>query len=323
MNSYLKPPLSLDEQLRLLVERGLLIGDEAKARHYLANISYFRFSAYTRPFYIPDQDEHHFIDGTHFEQVLELYVFDRELRLLLLDAIERLEVALRARLTEVLATHYKNPFCYLDPVLFDSRYDHDWLLTELKKKAQGHKMEHFMAHYRERYPSAPEQPPIWMAMELLTFAQISNLFSQLKPPEVQKEIAGHFGWPHAVLKSWFRSLSDLRNWCAHHSRVWNRELGTAPLWPKKGSERLAVVSERLPVNLDQQLNSRKRLYFLLVIIESLLTRVSPNSAWSIRLAALLAKYPHISLAHMGIPANWQQDPFWQAALAPQQQGEQA
>lgn len=319
MNSYLKPPLSLDEQLALLAERGLLIDDDARARHYLANISYFRLSAYTRPFYIPDQDEHHFIDGTRFEQVLELYVFDRELRLLLLDAIERLEVALRARLTEVLATHYKDPFCYLDPALFDSRYDHGWLLAELRKKAQGHKMEHFMAHYRQRYPDASEEPPVWMAMELLTFAQISSFFANLRSPEVQKEIAGHFGWPYTVLKSWFRSLSDLRNWCAHHSRVWNRELGTAPLWPKKGSERLAIVSERLPVNARQQLNARKRLYFLLVIIESLLTRVSPDSAWSSRLVTLLAKYPHISLAHMGMPTNWQQDPFWQQA---QQQGEQ-
>ncbi|PJG60246.1 hypothetical protein CUC53_03055 [Aeromonas cavernicola] len=314
MNSYLKPPLLLDDQLALLAERGLLIPDRASARHYLANISYFRLSAYTRPFYLPGQVEHQFIGGTRFEQVLDLYLFDRELRLLLLDAIERLEVALRARVTEVLATHYQDPFCYLDSALFASRYNHDWLRAELSKKAAGHKMEHFMVHYRQRYPAAPPEPPIWMAMELLTFAQISSFFAHLRSPGVQKAICEHFGWPHTVLTSWFRSLSDLRNWCAHHSRVWNRELGTAPLWPKKGSERLAEVPERLALNAGQSLNSRKRLYFLVVIIESLLLRVSPDSQWSQRLAALLAKYPHISLAHMGMPVSWQQDPFWQQVL---------
>ncbi|MGL6175878.1 MAG: Abi family protein, partial [Vibrionaceae bacterium] len=275
MNRYPKTSLSLDQQLALLAERGLVFDDEARARHYLTNISYFRLSAYTRPFYLSGQAEHQFISGTRFEQVLELYVFDRELRLLLLDAIERLEVALRARLTDVLTTHYQDPFCYLDPALFTSRYNHDWLRAELCKKTEGHKMERFIAHYRQSYPDAPPEPPIWMAMELLTFAQISSFFAHLREPEVQKAIANHFGWPHAVLTSWFRSLSDLRNWCAHHSRVWNRELGTAPLWPKKGSEQLAQVSDRLQLNATQSLNSRKRLYFLLVIIESLLLRVSP------------------------------------------------
>ncbi|MGL5293229.1 MAG: Abi family protein, partial [Aeromonas sp.] len=276
MNTYHKPPLSLDQQLALLVERGLVIDDEVCARHYLTNISYFRLSAYTRPFYLPGQVEHQFIGGTRFEQVLDLYVFDRELRLLLLDAIERLEVALRARVTEVLATHYQDPFCYLDPALFASCYNHDWLRAELGKKAEGHKMEHFMVHYRQRYPAAPPAPPIWMAMELLTLTQISGLFANLRSPEVQKAISEHFGWPHTVLTSWFRSLSNLRNWCAHHSRVWNRELGTAPQWPKKGSERLAEVPARLALGVSHSLNSRKRLYFLVVIIESLLLRVSPD-----------------------------------------------
>ena len=120
MTVYDKPAVSTDEHIELLRKRGLLIPDELRAKAYLANISYFRLSAYARPFYRPNQPNHHFIQGTTFEDVLKRYVFDRELRLLLLDAIERLEVALRAQVTNTLGEHH-GPHGYLQSALFDSQ----------------------------------------------------------------------------------------------------------------------------------------------------------------------------------------------------------
>ena len=135
MTVFDKPALTIDQHLATLRERGLVITDEPRARQYLLNISYYRLSAYTRPFYAHNGSDHRFLPGVSFEEVLTTYVFDRELRLHLLDAIERLEVALRAQLTNTLAEHH-GPHGYLDPQIFDSRYNHDWLVQKLEKESQ-------------------------------------------------------------------------------------------------------------------------------------------------------------------------------------------
>ncbi|MCB9448714.1 MAG: Abi family protein [Flavobacteriales bacterium] len=89
---YKKPPLSVTDQLFLLKSRGLCIADQSRAEHYLSNISYYRLRAYMVPFQVVDDHNHKFTPGITFDHVLDLYVFDRELRLLVFDAIERIEV---------------------------------------------------------------------------------------------------------------------------------------------------------------------------------------------------------------------------------------
>lgn len=324
MTQFDKPSHTLDEQLAKLIERGLVVPDDERARHYLSNISYFRLSAYTRPFYLPNSPEHQFLVGTHFDDVLALYVFDRELRLLLLDAIERLEVALRAQLANTLADHY-GPHGYLDPAVFDTRYDHAWLMDTLCKEASGRDVEAFMQHYRSKYPAAPVQPPIWMAVELLTFKAVSTLFAQLRHQQDTQRIEGHFGWKFPVLRSWFRSLSDLRNLCAHHARVWNREFGSFPELPRKAPKgwplppaTIATAAHRQP---EQTLNPQRRLYMHVLAIESLMRAVCPESRWAERLVHLLDRYPAISRPHMGFPPDWEVLPFWQPIVNAARGGE--
>lgn len=317
MSHFDKPAYSVDQHLDTLRSRGLDINNEARTRHYLSNISYFRLSAYTRPFYTPNEPEHHFLPGTHFDDVLDLYVFDRELRLLLLDAIERLEVALRAQLTNTLAEHH-GPHGYLDATLFDNRYDHRWLLDTLEKAAGEREVESFLAHYRRKYTAAPVQPPIWMAVELLTFKQVSVLFAHLRQAQDTQRIETHLGWKFPLLKSWFRSLSDLRNVCAHHTRVWNREFGSRPEMPKKIPAHWPAIPEAIATGArtqsDQMLNPRRRLYLQLVVIESLLQVVCPESRWTERLVALLDRYPQVSRPHMGFPPDWDKEGFWKTAV---------
>ena len=94
---FTKPATSITDQLALLRRRGMVIDDEASARHYLQHISYYRLRAYWLTYETPAAaGDHAFRPGTRFEDVLALYVFDRQLRLLVMDAIERVEVALRA-----------------------------------------------------------------------------------------------------------------------------------------------------------------------------------------------------------------------------------
>lgn len=323
MSDFQKPAHSLEEQMATLHGRGLTMPDDVRVRHYLSNISYFRLSAYTRPFYQPGIDAHRFLEGTTFDDVLKLYVFDRELRLLLLDAIERLEVALRAQLANTLAEHH-GPHGYLDASIFDTRYNHGWLLNKLESASQGREVESFLTHYRKKYPAAPTQPPIWMAVELLTFKEVSTLFANLRLSSDTQSIERHFGWKTRVLRSWFRSLSDLRNVCAHHGRVWNRVFGSRPeiprkvptIWPNIPTE----ISTGSHENPEQRLDPHRRLYFQLVVVESLMQVVSPSSQWAERLVALLDRYPEVSRPHMGFPSDWEHEPFWQEAVMNAREG---
>lgn len=317
MTVFDKRALSPDEHLSKLRDRGLNIPDEARARHYLANISYYRLSAYTRPFYIPNEAQHHFLAGTGFGDVLMLYVFDRELRLLLLDAIERLEIALRAQVTNALAERYGS-HGYLNPAIFDTRYNHGWLICKLEEEAQAREVETFLAHYRKKYTAAPPQPPVWMAMELLTFKAVSNLFANLRDPADTKRISQHFGWHHTVLCSWFRSLSDLRNLCAHHMRVWNREFGSRPVMPRKPPKHWPQIPDTIASgahpDTNQTLNPQRRIYMQFVVIETLMQVVNPESRWAERLVRLLDTHPQVSRTHMGFPPEWEHEVIWQNAV---------
>jgi abortive infection bacteriophage resistance protein len=303
MNQFRKLPLTIDDQLELWRSRGLHFPDPDRAKRYLSVISYYRLSAYCLPFQEADSD-HTFRPGATFDDVLTLYVFDRQLRLLILDAIERIEVAFRARMTQVLGEHHGS-HAYTAADIFDDRYNHDWLLKQVEDKCCSVQAETFIRHYREKYRS-PSLPPIWMVMEILTFKEVSVLFSKLCLKEDKQAISRFWGLPDAVLRSWFRALSDLRNTCAHHARTWNREFGSRPMVPKKPPTPWPDLSPMPKTGIDPT----RRLYYLLVVIEYLLRRINPGSSWHRRLFALMEKYPNVSREHMGMPENWYGERFW-------------
>jgi abortive infection bacteriophage resistance protein len=248
-------------------------------------ISYYRLSAYCLPFQEADSD-HTFRPGATFDDVLTLYVFDRQLRLLILDAIERIEVAFRARMTQVLGEHHGS-HAYTAADIFDDRYNHDWLLKQVEDKCCSVQAETFIRHYREKYRS-PSLPPIWMVMEILTFKEVSVLFSKLCLKEDKQAISRFWGLPDAVLRSWFR------------------EFGSRPMVPKKPPTPWPDLSPMPKTGIDPT----RRLYYLLVVIEYLLRRINPGSSWHRRLFALMEKYPNVSREHMGMPENWYGERFW-------------
>ncbi|RMG88013.1 MAG: Abi family protein [Chloroflexi bacterium] len=318
MTIFEKSAQTIEQHISMLKERGLEISDEARARHYLSHISYYRLSAYMHPFYVPCEPEHRFLPGTCFEDVLSLYIFDRELRLLLLDAIERIEVSLRSHMTNTLAEHH-GPYGYLDAKIFDTRFDHKLFLEKLENVLKGKDAETFVIHYRRRYPNSPEHPPVWMAMELLTFSTVSILLANLKEKADTKRIEGHYGWRLPVLKSWFRALSVLRNKCAHHMRVWNREFGVFPSIPKQKPDNWPNIPSNIPAgstaHTEQTIQPQRRLYMQLVVIESLMRTVAPESKWGVRMVRLLNRYPQFSRPHMGFPHDWKSQMFWRETVA--------
>ena len=110
---YCKPVISAEEQLIKLKQRGLIIKDEEKALRYLINIGYYRLSAYCHVFE-KDPVTHKFRENVDYQDVIDLYVFDRRLRSIVMEAIDRLEVAIRARWVYAITEEYKDPFVHLD-----------------------------------------------------------------------------------------------------------------------------------------------------------------------------------------------------------------
>lgn len=308
-----KPALTTAEHISLLISRGLKVPDVSEAEHYLGNISYYRLSPYMLPFQIASgRGTHEFRLDTDFKDIMDLYSFDRGLRLLLLDPLERIEVALRAQLTNTLALNH-GPHCLHDSSLFDDRYNHAWLLTTLQDKLQVGSAETFLKHYRSKY-SSPELPPIWMALEVLSFKEVSTLFQYLRHRSDKQALVSHFGWPDTVLTSWFRTLSDLRNICAHHSRVWNRQFGSRPIIP---------VRKHLPADwpdIDSAISyegmrlegwaRRSRVMIMFIVIESLMRNISPLSHWRDRLKSHLRSRSPYQLVAMGLEPGWEDQPFW-------------
>lgn len=286
-----KPSLTTDQQIDLLVGRGLNISDLQQTKKYIDFIGYYRLSGYGFPFQ-EDQDiagDHKFKPDTSFEQILNLYTFDRKLRLIVMDAIERIEVAVRSTISNIASVQY-SPHWFLQSELFRNDYC-DSFLTQVKKDIcydKPNRQENFIKHYYANYQE-PDFPPSWMIMEVLTFGTISILYSNLTA-ELQKKVASSFGTKSKILRSWLHSLSCLRNLCAHHSRIWNRKFTIKPLIPNK---------IRTPVNTSS-------LFAQVIVLTELLSKISSDTHWKDSLKNLFDEYPEIDCGLMGFPKSWQE-----------------
>ena len=228
---YAKPPLSFEQQADLLLSRGMR-GDRATMIDRLAVVNYYRLSGYWYPF--RNRGDNTFRANTTFEKVWQRYTFDRHLRLLVMDAVERIEVSVRTQLAYHLVHQSGDPFAYaLDPTALpglpsDQR---DRFLDDVVSETDRSK-ETFTEHFRTKYGDHHPFMPVWMAAEIMTFGCIPTLFRGVHP-DIQKQVALLFQVHDTVLKSWLLTLNTVRNICAHHGRLWNREFGVRPKIPRK------------------------------------------------------------------------------------------
>jgi abortive infection bacteriophage resistance protein len=231
--TYSKPPLTFTEQITRLEQNGMVFSDKQQAEAQLANISYYRLSAYWYPFRVRDQ-QHHVTDqlhpATHFDEVLFLYTLDRQLRSLVFDAIERIEIAVRTQFTYHIGHQY-GAFGYADAHNFHPNFNHSKWLGKLQKEIASSK-DDFIKHYQLKYSGYPIIP-IWMLTEVMSLGALSFGYSGLRNNqkigvEDKKAIAQYFTLHHKKLGDWLHTLTYVRNICAHHSRLWNRALSIRP-----------------------------------------------------------------------------------------------
>lgn len=224
---YKKPPLTYEKQIELLQSRGLIIRDKAEAILLLNQTNYYRLSAYCIPF---QQPKDQFKRGTTLQEVHDLYLFDIKLRRIIFDALQTIEISLRAHVSYYLAHKY-GAFGYVSPSNFSSYFVyHDQWMEDLQSVI-ARSREEFVEHYKTKYFGTLHLP-IWVAIELISFGALSRLIRGLKQQDL-KVLCSPFDVPAAIFPSWVHSLSYVRNICAHHGRLWNRELAVRPRIPKK------------------------------------------------------------------------------------------
>ncbi len=297
---YKKPPLSIDDQIQLLLQRGMKIPDPQRAARYLSHISYFRLRGYWIPFEQEEKAEgepHHFIDGTSFDDVLNLYIFDRKFRLLMLEAIQRVEVSFRAHFANELGVAYGSHF-YLDPNHFNRGDLHENLLSSLKSEIDR-STELFIRHYNKTYDD-PALPPIWASAEVMSFGQLSLWYKNLKTRQDKNMIARFYGIDEMILRSFMHHLTVIRNITAHHGRLWNRRITITMKIPRK------------PKTLTAMLNPEATRYIgnTVIMLGYFLKLISPGTSWPHRMQQLITLSPGIPPAAMGFQEDWEHLSLW-------------
>jgi len=313
---YRKPFLSISDQIALLQRRGMVVRDVQQASAHLERLGYYRLSGYWYPMRrsIRVSGQARVLDdfqpGTDFDQVIALYNFDKRLRLLMLDGIERIEVGLRVRVALELGV--RDPFAHRKPAELHANFQRpgrngvpkhqSWVdkLDELTSRSNAEFVEHFDRTY------APPLP-IWIAIELWDFGLLSTLLAGIKWPDALN-IAVQHGIPRPdLLQSWARSINYVRNVCAHHARLWNHPLVVYPAAPRHGEVPLLdhIVGDT---------HAQTRLYGTAAIIQLLARAIDPTSRWADELKAILPGLPAapgVSLAATGFPNGWGNLSLWQ------------
>lgn len=294
---YEKEALTFDRQIGLPESRGLIVADRSKAAIYLSNISYYRLSAYMLPLKVSGEDR--FKDGTTFEDVLRLYLFDREFRLLIFDVVEKIEVAFRTQMSY----HHS---LVAGPYWFEERKhfrDADFWRKHLENidSEVDRAKEVFKDHFFKKYDEH-ERMPIWMTSEVLSLGLLSKIYRSLVMSKEKRNIARHFGLGHpSVLESWMQSITYVRNLCAHHSRLWNRILTVRPNYLDRSTH--AWITDRPP---------NDKSYYLICCLLYMLRSVNPKTRFVEHFNKLTGRYPGIDLFAMGFPPDWKNQQFWKS-----------
>lgn len=329
MVEYSKPWLSLEQQVAQLASRGVGVGDYDRATALLKAVGYYRLTGYLYPFRRSQPYENSngtaparvvlgdYTAGTSLDHARAIIDFDRRLRMLVMEGVERIEVAVRMRLGYVLGR--TSAFAHEDPATFTEAFttagsdahtgeptvsSHArWLDRVEERHAKSD--EQFVVHFRQKYDG---RMPVWALTELLELGQVSTLYKGLKQSAAE-EIALAFRVPtKKTMVSWLASLNYVRNVAAHHARLFNRKLQHAPARPRAGQVPLLDH-----LRDAQTAKSVFGTYNAVAVVAYLLTTIEGGAEWLKRLRALLEAFPTshaLTIQSMGVPQDWQSIALW-------------
>jgi abortive infection bacteriophage resistance protein len=244
-----------------------------------------------------ENPEHPFIQDVNFEDIINLYVFDRRLRLLIFNAIEKIEIAFRTQIIYNYSIEY-GAFWHLKPELYNNAVYFAEQIASLQKEIDRSN-ETFIKHYKQTY-NDPKEPPCWMSLEVSSIGLLSKIFSNLKKEKCKDKITLYFGLKDVdILTNWMHCFSVIRNICAHHGRIWNRRLPKIAL-PRKPLQ---------PFINNKQIHNNKTYSYLCSILY-VLNIISPNHGFKENLIHLMNECPMMQEKEMGFPKKWREEKIW-------------
>lgn len=291
-----KPQKTLEEQIDILKSRKLYIEDDADAMRVLERSNYYRLRGYY--IHLQEKDSNDFKLGVSFTSISALHDFDNELRILLLKLLLDIEVVARARIAYTVA-HAWGPMGYRNISNYGSSCDPEKFaeLMDRMDSDLANSRERFIKTYNDKYAG---QFPIWVAVEVLSFGDLSKLY-HLLPTEQKKNIANAYDYlDESLLTNWIQCAAMLRNLCAHNSRLYSRRIPTPIIIEK---EKQAYISD--VTNGTFSIKSQSLFSYLLAM-----RRISSSTIWNsfIRdFEALLQRYDcFVEPIRLGLPYQWKQ-----------------
>ena len=283
-----KIPATVDEQIKILRERGCIIKNEDLARETLKYINYYRLSNYFEPFCV---SKHQYEEGTTFEKILRIYEMDRKLRSILIAALEEIEITLRAAISNYHALKY-GALGYLNPSSFDRVHNHQTFIARINHLIEANEDREFVKHYNRQHDG---KFPLWVVMELFSFGTLAFFFKDMQNVD-KKALAGDFfGCSSSEMDNWIFCLNELRNYCAHYNRLYGNHFPVMP---------------RTPRDFEPELQND--VFGYIIVMKQL---YHSKSNWNERIvkpsSRLLRKNSDIArLSDLGFPDGWETKIAW-------------
>lgn len=306
---YTHNPTTIEDQVTLLRSRGVT-GNEDLIKRWLNTVGYYRMSAYWLPWELPPQlgrtRSKNFPVGTKFDDFIDIYVFDRKLRLLVMEAVDRFEIAVRARWTNRLSLAHGSHAYMLDTNFIDG-FEHSRMYAKITQTADSSR-EVFIEHYKRKY-TKPFLPPLWQITELMTLGEISMWTKATKDNRIKDTMARELGLPNKeTLEGTLQLLAYVRNICAHHSRLWNRRT-------VKRAPNIRMFREDMSIVVNgSQKQPDNTIYNVLVVLARTLRHQSPDTTFPERVRALVETRPEWQRGAMGFPNDWSTRPIWSSGF---------
>lgn len=253
---------TVEEQIKKLSARGMIFeenGGIEKAKEILLDVGYYRLGFYW--YYFQDNKTHLFNKNVYLDDIVKLYYFDFDLKMLLLRYIYRIEVHFRTQLIYFASNHYAdNNTWYVDPKIVDNQIFKEFnnIYFNLKTK------NNILVKHHNKYSC--DYAPAWKVFEFLTFGQTFKFYSNLKNEELKKTISGVYGFRDvSLLNNYFLSLINIRNICSHNAILFDYN-------QPYGIQRIPNLKYRIKTGNTTNLNASIRLLLFI------LSKVSNNRA---------------------------------------------
>lgn len=221
---------------------------------------------------------------------------------LLFDVIEKIEISLRTKLIYHLS-HEFDPWWFQNFELFYDSKELVKTLANLEEEISRTKDQTIKNHYK-KHADDLRFPPAWKSLEQTSFGALSKLYGNLKPTVKSKDIiAKEYGAVnHTYLPSWLQCIAQIRNYCAHHSRLWNRNL--------PGSPKLLSAPPNAWVTDVPKQHDFQKLYVHLCLMKYLLNIIQPENTFTLKLCSLFEKYSNVDPNALGMKPDWLKEPLW-------------